>query len=381
MIDSICLRVYNLKANFKMFDKLNEQFKTTSKLVSTFKNIDGYANTKIYGKLNSGINGCAYYVNEYRDFVEFNFSIPKYVYGTNVLEFIPSLEINGKRNRRGLIDNCLEVYKMLIEFLNEFFKQFEYTINNTLVEINRIDFCYNYYSIDVNNEFVILKKSDLFKGKNVVHYEDSILKKMKYKSYKWYKKGVEYAKNERLKHLKNGIDMQRRADKIIRYEATYRNKAILELIRKSGLYSPVEFDLIKAGWNGKGKLMIKKAYKDEIYTRIAHTNNKYHESIYELNFEIFQQIFLDFYDTLKTCESKKSTIIAKVKNRTLAELKKFLELEKIMTKQEMVINGLYNRQSIYRISKKIKEYGLRERLIEFDYSKYHSYNEINNMKI
>jgi len=364
-----------------MFDKLNQQFKTTSKLVSTFQNIDGYANTKIYGRLNSGINGVAYYVNQYRDFIEYNFSLPKYIYGTNILEFIPSLEINGFRNRQGIIDNLDMVYKMFIKFIEEFFKQFEYKINYAHLEINRIDFCFNFYSNEVDKDFIELKKSDLFKGKNVVHYEDSILKKMKYKSYKWYKKGVEYAKNERLKHLKNGIDMQRRADKIIRYEATYRNKAILELIRKAGLYAPVEFDLIKAGWNGKGKLMIKKAYKDEIYTRIAHTNNQYHESIYELNFEIFQQIFLDFYDTLKTCESKRSTIIAKVKNRTLAELKKFMELEKINTKKEMVTKGLYNRQSIYRISKKINELGMREKSIEFNYKNYHSYNEINNMKI
>jgi len=92
-----------------------------------------------------------YYLNireiEKDDCIEFNFSIPKYFYGTNILLFVEhhwDKDYKYYQNKE-IKYNLVKSYDLIIKFINSFFaKEFPlHKIDNRDVEINRIDLCYN----------------------------------------------------------------------------------------------------------------------------------------------------------------------------------------------------------------------------------------------
>jgi hypothetical protein len=189
----------------------------------------------------------AYMVNHTANYIEFNFSIPKYIYGSNVLMFVDHI---GHRNFsftdcQHLEYNCRRAVDKLERFLNEFFKQsFPLThLDYRDVELNRIDVCFNqlFRSKDECLKYLSYQKRKQKKhsrdnGKSMRDWDTSLMYTTDRYSAKIYHKGSEYKKNDLKEHLKINREKGRQyfrtaeyqafADKILRYELTIRNQEL-----------------------------------------------------------------------------------------------------------------------------------------------------------
>ena len=189
--------------------------------------------------------------------IYFQLSIPKYLYGHNIAQFLP--DIDSTHFDYGLDSDFNEVLKkspkLLRQFLRHFFNN-EFAgihINEKQVEIIRLDFCYN--EIHDSKEDALLKlemqKKHYYKGSKVnkMHaYDTSFSWKTSSKYAKIYHKGEEYKKHDLRHHLQANeaaykfkrqaasyntkiktFDinlLQSIADKTLRYELSFKSKDI-----------------------------------------------------------------------------------------------------------------------------------------------------------
>ena len=142
----------------------------------------------------------SYHINFMRDFIEFNFSIPKYQFGTNILMFIEHDRDKEFKmfSSQTLEYNLQKSYKLLSNFIANFFKR-EFTICNIdlkNVEINRIDVCFNQVFNSKEDALLYLEYQKKLKKKNardeqgVMHdWTTSLMYKTRRYSAKIYHKG------------------------------------------------------------------------------------------------------------------------------------------------------------------------------------------------
>jgi hypothetical protein len=200
-----------------------------------------------FNEIKSSHYTIAYKVDIIKNFVEINLSIPKYIFGTNILLF--NRPVSSKRfnyvTHSELEPNLREAYKRLFTFLNKFFMtEFgSIELNFQLLEINRIDICYNQLfdskedAIDYLTQLRKLKKKNARDTTNYSrgrHWKTSITYVTDRYSFKVYHKGAEFKKNDGPKLFKINEEgrhsfifpiayYQSFADKILRYEMTFRN--------------------------------------------------------------------------------------------------------------------------------------------------------------
>lgn len=177
----------------------------------------------------------SYFLKLSPDYLEMNFSIPKYLYGNNVQQFINVGDQSAKVQ-----------FLELIRFINHFFQQ--HFITPPLpddVEINRIDFCYNQFFANKDDALAYMEEQNrLFKknarsSKNKARYYEgeSLLYTTRRYSFKVYHKGKEFKKHdfkEIAKDNKKGLDLpylQSQADNILRYELTLRSSMLNYLVQ------------------------------------------------------------------------------------------------------------------------------------------------------
>lgn len=178
-----------------------------------------------------------------RDFVEFSFSIPKYVYGTNIVLFVPHhLSPSFSRDHHSRVRYNLDrSYGWLRDFLNRFFRyEFpECRLVKELTEVNRIDLCYNQVFRTKADSFDYLNQVRKFRKKfsrdtsRMFNYTSSFSYVTDRYSFKVYHKGTEYRRHDRRKHLQINREqnrpvfpvdqLQALSDRILRYEATFRS--------------------------------------------------------------------------------------------------------------------------------------------------------------
>ncbi|MBK3518242.1 phage/plasmid replication domain-containing protein [Carboxylicivirga marina] len=210
----------------------------------------------------------AYSIRVDRDFVEMNFSIPKYVYGTNIMQFVPHKHEEHNYNNDDLDSlefNVEKTYERLMafidSFINDWFKGIE--IANEDIEIARLDICYNQYFKSEEDSLKYLDYQKRIKKKylkrttkNKVDWGTSIFISNGRYAAKIYHKGSEYksSKGERKHHLamnkklgkehfeveskyKDGImireGLEDTANRILRYEITFKNSYISYLYKKN----------------------------------------------------------------------------------------------------------------------------------------------------
>jgi hypothetical protein len=149
----------------------------------------------------------AYFVNYTMDFIEFNFSIPKYTYGSNVLMFVDHL---GHRDYTyhfcsELEHNIERSFTLLEKFLEGFFKnEFLFLeIDYKDVEVHRIDVCFNQVFRSKQDAIKYLeyqkrqrKKYSRDEEGVMKDYATSLMYVTKRYSAKIYHKGSEYEKND-----------------------------------------------------------------------------------------------------------------------------------------------------------------------------------------
>jgi hypothetical protein len=170
-----------------------------------------------------------------KDYTLIRFSIPKWLYGTNVLQFVPS-GINGVSHENDNFD-LRRTYDAFFEAIDYLFKTefMVVPIDRAHVEISRIDLCYNMVfnnKHDCKEYFEHMKtvKKKYAKVLNSTVYGSTVAFKTRYSYAKVYMKGVEFAthdkgklhninKKEKIFDIKN---IQELADRTLRYEVTFR---------------------------------------------------------------------------------------------------------------------------------------------------------------
>lgn len=198
----------------------------------------------------------SYYIEPIKDYIEFNFSIPKYNYGSNVLMFVDHF---GDKEYN--FHTCCEAdhninrsFDLLQYFLKNFFRM-EFVgskVDYNDVEVHRIDVCFNQLFQSKQEALKYLeyqkrkpKKYSRDEEGSVYEYKTSWMYKSIRYSAKIYHKGSEYEKNDLKEHERYNKEKKRQyfkpaqyqafADRILRYELTIRNKMLNDL-HKSTLF-------------------------------------------------------------------------------------------------------------------------------------------------
>lgn len=203
-----------------------------------------------FNELKSSHYTIAYKIDVIKNYVEINLSIPKYIFGTNILLFNrPHTSKNFFAAKHNEIKvNLDEAHKRLFSFLNKFFATEFGSIELTpeKIEINRIDICYNQVfdskedALDYLNHLKKLRKknardtTNYSRGRN---WKSSITYVTDRYSFKVYHKGSEFAKNDAKKLTDINLSGNHKfrfptpyyqlfADKILRYEMTFRGSQL-----------------------------------------------------------------------------------------------------------------------------------------------------------
>lgn len=198
----------------------------------------------------------AYRIDYTRDFIELNFSIPKYRYGTNVFMYVlhqPNRDF--KYYFHSTLENNIEEAPKRIKYAivnilkNEFIL---HSIDLRDVEINRIDVCFNQFFKNKEDALTYFNYQKRLRKKNSrdgeggkTDWDTSFSYVTKRSSSKVYHKGTEYKKHDLKEHLKynekKGFQyfetnkIQAFADRILRYEITIRS-AELNYLFKHNLF-------------------------------------------------------------------------------------------------------------------------------------------------
>lgn len=183
----------------------------------------------------------AYHLNIANNYLEFNFSIPKYLYGLNVLQFVSPSDGSDRMT-----------FKMLSAFIEDFLKTHLVSkVSLHDVEINRIDLCYNQFfnckedSLQyLNEQKKLLVKYARSSGNRCRTYNDeSFVYVTRRYSFKVYHKGTEFRKHDykEIVKRKNPFNYPLQyfldeSDKILRYEMTFR-ASYLQYLTKEAYFS------------------------------------------------------------------------------------------------------------------------------------------------
>lgn len=261
MIDTIEFSIHDLKSNSRLADFLHRA-KWDEGLTKKQKGVDqerdlpsikmkdytyfhetgNEIEQAYFNKLKSYNYEIAYKIDHLKDRIEFNISIPKYLYSTNVFLFLPTydsleyysfIETNVK-------NQLLKIYPYLMKFFKFFFaKEFgSIEIDNSNIEITRLDMCYNFLFRSENESKTYLsylkrsRKKFQRKDSKATQYESSVYFPQKNMTFKIYHKLPEFLKHD-LKHLKKQAEekgqkiksldqIQDLASRTIRYEIEFR---------------------------------------------------------------------------------------------------------------------------------------------------------------
>lgn len=183
-----------------------------------------------------------------RDYIEWNFSIPKFLYGNNIAQFVSH---PGEHNFTKLANDYTSAtrnyYERFIYFIHRFFaKNFVFDKTNWKfdfldLELNRLDYSWNCFFRSESESKVYLDYIKKIKPKGVRENSDVrgglyggtyMIVRDGY-STKVYHKGTEFKTKDRRELLKNPditteyIDsLQELADRCLRFEITLRNQQL-----------------------------------------------------------------------------------------------------------------------------------------------------------
>lgn len=248
MIDTLVLRIHNLSKYPYLYEKfIRDSPQTITKAVVNNSAVPHLENAQSFALVfhNSGSvlpvtqrssyniassnYSVSYYVNAAADWIEFNLSLPKYLYSTNVLQFISRYDQSQHKT-----------FEMLISFIKDFIRK---ELDNVPVledvEIHRVDLCYNQFFVTKEDALAYLDEQKKLLVKyarssrnNYRSYDTSLVYITRRYSFKIYHKGTEFEKNDMKELMKKNplkLDiptLKKTADTILRYEMTIRNTYI-----------------------------------------------------------------------------------------------------------------------------------------------------------
>lgn len=310
MIDTIVLRIHNLSK----YPQIYEQYYAPSNKKNSFTEALFDVNTgeiiettfssamvfhdsnriikprhRSHMRVPSSHYDLAYNVDTRKDYLEFNFSIPKYLYATNVLQFVNEIDCS-----------CSATFSMLQGFLFKFLNQnFLQTPLFSDVEINRIDLCYNQFFDTKASALAYLEEQKKLLLKyarssknNYRSYDTSLMYVTRRYSFKIYHKGTEFKAHD-LKQLEKSNPFQypleyfgNHADTILRYEMTFRSSYLSYLMQHyfftseaKSMYAEYSNHSVPLIWQD----LIKKGYH-KVYENYCRTGKFFTlQSIYDIN--------------------------------------------------------------------------------------------------
>jgi len=174
--------------------------------VTMFHETGNQIETAYWNKIPSYNYEIAYKIDILRDRIEFNLSIPKYMYATNVFMFLPKFNTPEYQSiiRKTVKQQFLTIYPYFRKFF-QFFVNKSLSgvfVDPTLIEIKRLDLCYNFvFDTQAEAETYInyLKRARkrYFRktGKNT-QYESAIYFPQKNTTFKVYHKLPEFLKHD-----------------------------------------------------------------------------------------------------------------------------------------------------------------------------------------
>lgn len=204
-------------------------------------------------KIQSSHYDVKYYIDHAKDLIHFNVSIPKYLYGSNIAQFVKSI---GNKNFVFGFDKMMEsqsdmLYERLLKFVRHFFASFigELKVDYRHVEIRRVDICYNQifetkkHALDYLELQKNIVKSRVRNSSNYFRtYDTAVGYRTGSYYFKIYHKGSEYETKGDLKH---------------------HNKINLEYLKKQGYKYQLDKDTLKRAKKENYKILIDtKFYKD-----------------------------------------------------------------------------------------------------------------------
>jgi hypothetical protein len=227
MIDTINLAIYR-EFNKRIYDlllysseqKINGFIINSRSGIATrsevfqFKRIeyDEHETLMINGKIKAPSWNYNIFYRCFEDRVEIEFSIPKYVYGTNTFELRPHYK-----------KLAFSPYDMLVKGIKVFFAEIfnGCAVNYGGIEVKRIDFCFNQVYKNKNECIEALKYIKLkhqSKG-DKLSYETGLVQLTKTNYLKIYHKGSEFEKHDKQKYDGKYLkEIESLSDRILRYE-------------------------------------------------------------------------------------------------------------------------------------------------------------------
>lgn len=235
MIDTIVLRLHDLNLHKDIYDlQCRPSFNTIHRKrkvlkfqdiadlpAHTVRDIIQYGDSGddksagLRGKFNisSSHYNVNFWINEDKDFLEWNFSLPKYFYGNNIAQFVRP--VSDKRFIMGVDYRFSEQMKILhnrlFRAIDLFFEENFHGlfIDYSKLEINRVDLCFNQFFQNkdealryLNYQKKINLKNLRLNSKRFQNFNTSIFYTGENYSIKIYHKGSEYKKNDSVEHDK-----------------------------------------------------------------------------------------------------------------------------------------------------------------------------------
>jgi len=191
------------------------------------------------------------FYNRQHRYINIQFSIPKWQYGTNVYEFINYNDVFN-------IDWMSNINYVKVQTLNVLYELFDQISDGnadlcmTEAELSRIDICKNliFRNADEVNQFFDIvrgkrkKYSSIEAFSKIYGNNDTIFSNGKSYSIKWYKKSKELNSKALTFSMQKNNAILQYAQKIARFEITYRKKKINHIARMAIVkQKPKEMDL------------------------------------------------------------------------------------------------------------------------------------------
>lgn len=411
MIDTINLRLSNVRS----YPLTKLRFEQTAKTGNTSFEIhedtgEVIENTRIRAllhhdtgniipltKRNNMYIASSHYSLSYRyniaaDCVDFDFSIPKYLYGSNIIQFIKYFDQGSD-----------VLYNYLMGFITSFIKKISYEpISMADVSITRIDFCYNQFFASkydalkyLDEQKKLLPKYARSTKNEATNYGTSLSYVTKRYSFKIYHKGTEFRKHDKRKLADNNVlgvnidELQNDADRILRYEVTFRKAQLDYLFREKQLYNQYVKFFFSDATRRSFRLTNPQMYEHVLkFCERGHTYLcapiKQFEAIQSgsvaFDYPIFNELYKFFWEYVKKfqlqCKMSIMDIVHKVDEKNAVRdmvgdkaLRKKMSFNKptivllahmlqTYTLEELRKTGLMPKATFYRYQKKLKELGV-----------------------
>lgn len=326
---------------------------------------------KIFAKVNgkwevpSSYHGVTFNINPEQGYIDFQMSVPKYLYGNSLAQYVPNVHSKYYKSHydelNSLGSQSKILHKRLIKFVKKFFQDLTYffslegDINLGFVELTRIDLCFNQYFKDRETALAYLENLKVLNYKrhgkgqsDVSGFNTSLTRMVSDGSYfKIYHKGSEYRDSAHGDFKKHTVINQKYMDSLQfneKYKPIYhQNRELISSIFEKatdGSYNMPK-DKLKEVSELVNKIYKKVPFKTEFFKSEMDKVLRYEVSlkgkwlsyvykrkVFRRNCPVHNRSFADYlatksiYDSRNTEKSKRK--VSKYHNRNYKMFNKFL---------------------------------------------------------